>query len=178
MPSPRYRMPSLRVRFGLLAIAAAVIVALVMAVTAGASSPRAHAQRLPVLATGYQGARVRPTSIGYTGDGSGIIGKLPSNTFHHAVGQRPGFLYWTVWTGTHAAATGTVWLLSCVPSCAASPFYRYALTLTAGRVRNGHFTRMTLHYRYNGRAVSDTRCVSDRRPALVWEVVFNGRCLA
>ncbi|MBV9001449.1 MAG: hypothetical protein JO304_20490 [Solirubrobacterales bacterium] len=169
MPSPRYR-------FGLPAIAAVAIAALVTAVSAGASSPQAHAQRLPVLATGYQQARVRPTTIGYTGDGSGIIGKLPSNSFHHVVGQRPGFLHWTVWTDTHAAATGTVWLLSCRPSCAASPFYRYALTLTAGRVRNGHFTRMTLHYRYQGQPVSDTRCVPDGRPALIWGLVFNGRC--
>lgn len=136
----------------------------------------AHGDRLPVLADGYQHAKVRPATIGYTGDGSGIIGRLPSDTSHGVVGQRPGFLHWTVWTGTHAAAVGTVWLLSCRPSCAASAFSRYALTLTAGRVRHGHFTRMTLHYRYQGRAVSDTRCVSDRPPDRVWGLVFDGRC--
>ncbi len=154
----------------------ATVVTLGPALSAGASPTRAHARRLPVLATGYEHAAVRPTSIGYTGDGSGIIGKLPANEFHRVVGQRPGFLHWTAWTNTHADATGTVWLLSCQPDCAGSPFYRYALTLTVGRVRHGHFTRMTLHYRYQGKAVSDTRCVPDRPPAQVWGFVDRGRC--
>jgi hypothetical protein len=155
------------------ALAAATI--LIPAVSAGARAPLAHAQRLPVLATGYGHAAVRPTRIGYTGDGSGLIGTLPSNA-RHAVGQRPGFLDWTAWTNTHATANGTVWLLSCVPNCAASPYHRYALTLVVGRVRNGHFTRMTLHYRYQGRPVSDTRCVADRPPAQIWNFVERGRC--
>jgi hypothetical protein len=158
------------------ALTAAAILALAPGGTAGAGAARAHAQRLPVLADGYEHGRVRPTTIGYTGDGSGIIGRLPSHAFHPVVGQRPGFLHWTTWTGTRAAAVGTVWLLSCRPSCAASPFYRYALTLTGGRVRTGHFTRMTLHYRYHRQEVSDTRCVPDRPPALVWKFVVDGRC--
>jgi hypothetical protein len=56
------------------------------------------------------------------------------------------------------------------------PFSHYALTLTAGRVRHGHYTRMTLHYRYQGQAVSDTRCVADRPPDVVWGLVLQGRC--
>jgi hypothetical protein len=159
-------------------IFAAVVATATLAVggAAGARAPQAHAQRLPMLQTGYGHTAVRPTSILYTGDGSGIIGKLPSHDFHRVVGQRPGFLHWTAWTNTHADANGTVWLLSCRPDCADSPYYRYALRLTAGRVRNGHFTRMTLHYSYHGQKITDTRCVPDRRSRQVWGLVFRGRC--
>jgi hypothetical protein len=157
------------------AIAASATLSLAPSGVAGARAPQAHAQRLPVLANGNGHSAVRPTTIVYTGDGSGLIGMLPSSE-RHAVGQRPGFLHWTAWTNTHANADGTVWLLSCRPSCAASPYYRYALSLTVGRVRHGHFTRMTLHYTYHGQQISDTRCVSDRPPAQIWGFVDRGRC--
>ena len=142
---------------------------------AGARAPHAHAQRLPVLANGVGHSVVRPTTIEYTGDGSGVIGELPSGA-RRAVGQRPGFLHWAAWTSTHANADGTVWLLSCKPDCADSPYYRYPLRLTAGRVRNGHFTRMTLHYTYHGKQITDTRCVPDRRSRQFWGFVERGRC--
>lgn len=167
-------MPILRRRYWMPVLAFASI--LPVAGAASARSPTARADRLPVLADGYGHVKLRPATIGYTGDGSGIVGKLPSDAFHGVVGQRPGFLHWTAWKNSHAAAVGTVWLLSCRPSCAASSFHRYALTLTAGRVRRGHFTRMTLRYRYQGRPVSDTRCVTDRPPDRVWGLVFKGRC--
>jgi hypothetical protein len=120
---------------------------------------------------------VRPTSILYTGDGSGILGRLPADAGHRAFGKRPGFLHWTEWTRTHAAAVGTVWLLSCNPDCAASPYFRYPVTVTAGRPRNGHFTRMTLYYRYHGQPIVDRRCVPARRPVQPYGIVINGRCL-
>jgi hypothetical protein len=157
------------------AIAAAATLALALGGVAGARVPHAHAQGLPVLANGNGSSVVRPTTIEYTGDGSGVIGKLPSRA-RHAVGARPGFLHWTAWTNSHAEANGTVWLLSCQPDCADSPYYRYALRLTAGRVRNGHYTRMTLHYTYHGQKITDTRCVPDRRSSQVWGLVFRGRC--
>jgi hypothetical protein len=158
------------------AIAAAAILALALGGVA-AGAPQAHAQRLPVLATGYGHSAIRPSGILYTGDGSGIIGRLQPGDARRAVGHPPGFLHWTTWTNTQAAANGTVWLLSCRPSCAASSYHSYPLTLTAGRVRHGHFTRMTLHYRYQGQPVSDTRCVPDRAPReQAWGLPFRGRC--
>lgn len=159
------------------ALVALAILALTLVGVAGARAPQAHAQRLPVLSTGYGRSAVRPHSILYTGDGSGIIGRLQAGDARRAVGQTPGFLHWTTWTNTSAAANGTVWLLSCRPSCAASSYHSFALTLTAGRARHGHFTRMTLHYRYQGQPVSDTRCVPDRAPSQqAWGLVFRGRC--
>jgi hypothetical protein len=147
---------------------------LIPAVAAGARSPRAQAQRLPVLATEFGAPTVRPTTIDYTGDGSGIIGRLPSDL--RAADKRPGFLHWTEWTGSRAVGNGTVWLKSCNPFCAVSPFYRYPVTLTAARVRGGHFTRLTLRYRYHGRSVVDRRCVRDRPPDQAYGLLFKGRC--
>lgn len=159
-----------------LAVCGALAAASVCAAAPAGAGATAHASRarLPVLTTDFGAPRVRPATIGYTGDGSGIIGRLPSNAYHHVVGRRPGFLHWTTWTGTHAAATGTVWLLSCTPSCAASPFYRYRVTITAGRVRDGQFTRLTLYYTYQGQQVVDRRCV--RPPYGSYGIVFDGKC--
>lgn len=160
----------------LVALTAVAILALTLVGVAGARAPQAHAQGLPVLSTGYGHSAVRPHSILYTGDGSGIIGRLHAGDARRAVGQTPGFLHWTTWTNSQGAAKGTVWLLSCIPNCAASSYHSYALTLAVGRVRHGHFTRMTLQYSYHGRQVTDTRCVPDRPPALNWNFVFKGRC--
>jgi hypothetical protein len=157
-----------------LAVCGALAAASVCAPAGAGASAHASRARLPVLTPDFGAPRVRPATIGYTGDGSGIIGRLPSNAYHHVVGRRPGFLHWTTWTGTHAAATGTVWLLSCTPSCAASPFYRYRVTITAGRVRDGQFTRLTLYYTYQGQQVVDRRCV--RPPYGSYGIVFDGKC--
>src|SRR5438270_13357634 len=105
------------------AAAAAMLSLAAQGGAAGATSTRAHAQRLPVLATEFGKPKVRPTTIDFTGDGSGIIGRLPNDL--RAASRRPGSLHWTSWTSTHAAGDGTVWLKSCRPDCAARPFYRY-----------------------------------------------------
>jgi hypothetical protein len=142
--------------------------ALVLAVAglvlaAGAPSALAARGSLPKLATsappGY-GARyaVRPHTIWYTGDSTGIIGRI-ANTVP-AVGKRPGFLHWKTWTRTSADAVGTVWLKNRVPDCATSRFYRFALTLTATCPRNGRFSTMTLRYTYHGQPITDVRCDS------------------
>jgi hypothetical protein len=134
--------------------------------------PQAHAARrhLPVLATGMLTSVVRPHTISYTGDGTGIIGRLPSDL--RAVGKRPGFLHWTLWTRTRAVGVGTLWAKSCLPDCAGSPFSRQPVRVTAGRVRHGHFTRLTLYYTYRGKTVIDRRCVRGQ----IYGLVFDGRC--
>jgi hypothetical protein len=164
-----------------LGVVAAALAALTLAGVAGAAGAqlrhvdraRAHATRLPGLWDGSK-LEVRPSSIDYTGDASGFIGKLPGD-IRRAAGKRPGFLRWTVWSSGRAAGNGTVWFNTCTPDCADGRFQRMPLTLTATRARNGHFTRMTLHYHYRGQPVADTRCVPDTRP-LVWGIVFRGRC--
>lgn len=105
---------------------------------------------LPKLATGAapgEGPRyaVRPHTIDFTGDGTGFIGRI-GNDIYPVVGKRPGFLHWKTWTRERAVGVGTLWGKSCIPDCASSPYYRYAVTVTATRPRNGRFSTMTLHY--------------------------------
>jgi hypothetical protein len=53
---------------------------------------------------------------------------------------------------------------------------RFSVTITATRVRHDYFSCMTLRYRLNGRAVTDTRCIPDRGLTAEWGTLFHGRC--
>ncbi len=150
------------------ALALAVAVALLGAGTALARD------RLPTLDTGGYGYLVRPTSIYYTGDGSGVIGVLRSG-YGGESGPGRGFLHWKRWSRRGAFAVGTVWLKLGAPT-ATSPFTRFSVTVTGGRVRDGYFTRMALRYRLRGKAVTDTRCVPDRGHVAEWDILIDGRC--
>lgn len=146
--------------------------------TSGQASARRDAASarapLPTLLTGwYARYTVRPTSIYFTGDGSGLIGKLRPHGGLSGPGR--GFLRWTKWTRRSAAASGTLWLKLGVP--AFSPYTRFGLMLTVGRVRHGHFTRMTLHYRESGRRQTQTWCVPDSGRVSEWGSTMGGRCI-
>jgi hypothetical protein len=90
-------------------------------------------------------------------------------------GPGRGFLHWKRWSRRGALATGTMWLKLGTP-IATSRFTRFSVTVTATRVRHDYFSRMTLHYRFHGRAVSDTRCIPDRGFHAAWAILFRGRC--
>jgi hypothetical protein len=117
--------------------------------------------------------RVRPSSVYYTGDGSGVLGVLRRHLGLRGPGR--GSLHWTAWGSNGARGQGTVWLKLGSPT-ATSPFTRFAVTVTAGRVRAGRFTRMTLRYRRHGHQVSDVRCVPDSGTVSGWSVLFGGKC--
>lgn len=144
-----------------------------VAVLACSAAALASAASLPKLFTAEGPNAVRPPTINYTGDGSGIIGELPSGL--PAVGKRPGFLRWETWTHWGAFAVGTLWIKTCQPDCAASPFLRYAVRVSASRPRRGHFTRLTLTYTYRGKPVVDRRCTPDSGGG--WAIILNGRCV-
>lgn len=132
------------------------------------------ARRLPTLLTGwYRRYAVRPSTIYYTGDGSGVLGVLRRGGGERGRGR--GFLRWTRWGTRGAHGIATVWIKRGTPT-ATSRFSRFAATVDAARVRGGHFTRMTLHYRLARRAVSDMRCVPDRGRVAQWGVLLDGRC--
>jgi len=142
-----------------------LVVAGVLVAAAGSSAaagPRAGAAgSLPKLATAapFHAApafAVRPHTVWYTGDNSGILGRLPGGS--PAVGDTPGFLHWQTWTRRRAYGVGTLWGKSCVPDCASSRFSRTPVTVTLTDPRHGHFGKMTLRYRYRGKQVVDTRC--------------------
>lgn len=129
---------------------------------AAAGSTAGAAGSLPKLATGAPfggpGYLVRPHTIWYTGDSTGVIGRLPNGA--PAVGQTPGFLHWLTWSRARAFGVGTLWANDCVPACAYGRFHRFSLTVTATRPRHGRFSTLTLHYHAGGRAITDVRCDS------------------
>lgn len=157
--------------------ATAVIITGVSAGLAGAKaeSSRASAARpLPTLLTGwYEKYVVRPSSIYYTGDGSGLVGKLRPNG--GLTGPGRGSLNWSLWGHGTASGSGTLWLKLGTPT-ATSPYTKFSMTVSATRVRNGHFTRMTLHYTLHGQKVTDTRCVPDGGRVGEWGFVTHGKC--
>lgn len=155
----------------------ALVAAAAALVLAGAGSSALAARGpLPKLATAapfHERPRfaVRPRTIWYTGDDTGIVGQLPRGA--PAVGDQPGFLHWTTWTRQRAYAVGTLWLKNCVPDCATSRFYRFAVTVTATQSHAGHFVKMTLRYRYRGKRVVDTRCTFARSTFAYWTLPSN-----
>jgi hypothetical protein len=98
---------------------------------------------------------VRPSEIVYTGDGSGVLGGFDGS------GRYPhdGHLTWTSWTSREAKGKGAVWLDNCEPDCAQGVFSPYAVTVRAFAVQGGHFTRLTLRYRYEGKQIVDRRVI-------------------
>jgi hypothetical protein len=115
------------------------------------------ASRLPALLTyqnGHHALRVRPTVVGYTGDGTGVLGGFDG------IGTSGfGHMSWLTWTTRIATGSGAVWLDDCEPNCAEGTFSPFAVTVRAFAPRNGYFTRLTLRYNYNGKAVVDERGV-------------------
>ena len=91
--------------------------------------------------------RVGPSDFGFTGDGSGFMGRAPRSK---RVADGPGYMHWTTWTTHEAKATGTVWLDNCTPDCASGTFHSTLGTLVAFRPVDGRFTRATLSYSYGG----------------------------
>ena len=125
------------------------------------SALAAH-QSLPKVATGAAvGAEptfaVRPHTIWFTGDSTGILGRLLKGT--PAVGKQPGFLDWKSWTRERAYGVGTEWYKS---GGGVGRFQRTAVTVTLTDPRDGHFVKMTLRDKFG----VDTRC--DPPPITYW----------
>lgn len=96
---------------------------------------------------------VKPATIAYTGDGSALIGGKGGTI------RKPGHLRWTTYGAQEGRARGAVYVNDCEPSCADGTFGARAVRVRVFRPRDGHFTRLTLRYRYGGRRVVDRRTV-------------------
>jgi hypothetical protein len=96
--------------------------------------------------------RVRPATISYTGDGTGIVGGFDGTSV-----RRPGHLRWLSYTRRDGRARGLLWLDDCEPSCAEGTFHATPVRVHVWRARHGVFRRLTLSFRSRGRRWLDRR---------------------
>ena len=110
--------------------------------------------------------QVRPAHIVYTGDGSGVLGGFDGTGTAH-----PGHLVWASWTPTVARGSGAIWIDNCTPDCAAGKFAPYAVAIVAFRPVKGHFTRLTLTYKYRGKRQVDKRSIVFHTGSWMYDIV-------
>jgi hypothetical protein len=111
---------------------------------------------------------VRPATISFGASGDYFVtGKGRSVKPGHY-----GRIRWSKWTSARASGSGTLWINSCSPNCAAGSYVPHPVTLAASRVRAGRFTHLLLRYRLNGRSIRDCRVLGrltgTRTPAYQW----------
>ena len=132
---------------------------LVLAASLAAALPDATqgmaAARLPsVLTQGRPAFEVRPASISYTGDGTGIVGGSDGRDARH-----PGHLRWVTYDERQGVGHGVVWLDDCDPSCAEGTFASTPVAVHVFSPGAGRFRRLTLTYTYRGQRYVDRRMV-------------------
>lgn len=81
--------------------------------------------------------KVRPSTI--------ILGPTAGNDLGRLHGVKDSYLRWRTWGPNRASGAGTYDLNMCNP-CSAGPFSPVPATVTAYRVRAGHFTRLAITY--------------------------------
>ncbi len=94
--------------------------------------------------TAYDGLQIKPATITYTGDGTGLLGG--SN-----VRDQKSGIDWTKWTSDLALGSGFNQLNNCTPSCGGGTFHGYPVKIEMWRPRTLGgtlvFTRMTIFYK-------------------------------
>ena len=144
-------------------------VALALAAAFAAGPAVARQDSLPKLATQLpeDEMQVRPPVISYTGDGTGFLGGRHSSPPGNL--DRGG-IHWLSWTQRSAFGRGFAWVNDCRPDCAGGSFSKHRATVRATRPRHGHFTRMTIAYRWNGRRLHDHRVLERAGGYWYWGV--------
>jgi hypothetical protein len=124
-----------------------VLAAVLLAVAAPLASGSTQQTRLlGDSARFYLTWQVRPASILYTEDSSGILGGFDGTGI-----ARPGHLKWSKWSAGRAVGSGAVRIDGCKPSCSGGTFTAHAVSVVAFRAVGDHFTRLTLRYTYRGK---------------------------
>jgi hypothetical protein len=132
------------------AFSGVAVVATLIALACGVGAPAASAAALPVspvylnASSAYEGLRVRPATITYTGDGTGLLGGAKVRTPSASIA-------WSQWTATRAFGSGFNQLNDCIPYCAHGHFHGYPVGIEMWRPRSLGgllvFTRMTITYK-------------------------------
>lgn len=139
-----------------------------LAILLGTLSAAANAQaRLPTVLTGDpdHAFQVRPASIAYTGDGTGVLGGADGTG-----PDQPGHLHWARYDAQAGRATGRVWINTCQPSCAAGTFKPRPVAVTVGHPAGGHFHSLVITYSFEGHRVVDHRTLRRQGTAWVWAI--------
>ena len=129
------------------------LIAFAVAIAALVALPATAAARLPKVLTQEKPAfQLRPATISYTGDGSGLVGGSDGTSVRH-----PGHLRWTRYTQRQGTARGVVWLDDCEPDCADGTFHPYKVRVRVSSPSHGRFRFLTLKFVYHGHHVTDKR---------------------
>jgi hypothetical protein len=115
--------------------------------------------------------QVRPSFIGYTGDGTGYLGGLEDDP-RRQPSDAGGGLHWLSWGPRSALARGWDWLNDCRPDCARGRFHRFPTIVRARRPRHGLFTRMTIKTDIHGRWSYDHRILAYSPPQRIGDENF------
>jgi hypothetical protein len=129
-----------------------VLLVLVTAITVFVPSAVARRGLPKVLTQETPVFQVRPATISYTGDGTGIVGGLDGSSVQHL-----GHLNWIAYNSRDGLAVGLVWLDNCTPDCAHGRFSAHRVHVRVSQVSNGHFRLLTLSYRDQGHSYLDHR---------------------
>ena len=126
--------------------AAALAVTAAAAAADAATAPSVQASGLPGLLPDGSGHHfvVRPATVGYTGDGTGLMAGHGRSVRH------PGRIHWTHWGRRTASGRGQAWLNNCTPGCYNGHFHPVAATISANRPRHGRFTHLAIRYSTGG----------------------------
>jgi hypothetical protein len=123
-----------------------LLAAIVVAPDASASNTLPVSPTFLSATTAYGGLQVKPATITYTGDGTGLFAGAN-------VRDRQSGIDWTKWTSDLALSTGFNQLNNCEPDCADGTFSGYPVKIEMWRPQTLHgtlvFTRMTIFYKHN-----------------------------
>jgi hypothetical protein len=124
-----------------------------VAALAVSAASAAGANSLPKVLTQEQPPfQVRPATISYTGDGTGVIGGPDGTSVRNL-----GHLRWTTYSRNVGIAVGLVWLDNCRPDCARGRFSPSQVQVRVSEPSDAHFRLLTLRYRYHGHRYVDRR---------------------
>jgi hypothetical protein len=126
--------------------AVALVTAVFIAVTGAAAMAKVQVPAYSGPIVPGKNPQIRPGTIIYTGDGSGLLAGRGTRSRHPKVGR----LRWTSWNATEGRAFGADWVNNCMPFCAAGTVTPYPVNIKVFRPRvlEGHriFTRMQVTY--------------------------------
>jgi hypothetical protein len=112
------------------------------------TKPTTALPKLPTQLGGSKGLEVRPSVVGWTGDGTaylgGPTGRRSIRPYHRSGSGAFGHITWTSWTSTKASGSGADWLNNGRPDDARGTFFASTVKVVAYDPVKGVFTRLSI----------------------------------